>query len=74
MASLETLRSRFVHSTATANCGLRLTVLRYPSAHIISPVVAQSCHVSVHSSTNFYFSSEIVFKIKFFSQIEFDNQ
>ena len=31
---IETLRSRFGHLLQTRNCGLRLTVSRYPSANI----------------------------------------
>ena len=50
-------------------CGLRLTVSPYTSAQIWNlsfGVVARCSHVCFHSSTYFYFSWEIVFKITFF--------
>ena len=50
-------------------CGLRLTVSHYASAQIWNlsfGVVASGGHVCFHSSTYFYFSWEIVFKITFF--------
>ena len=49
----------------TANRGLRLAILQYPSAHtwdLDSRVVARGCHVCFCLSTYFYFSWEIVFK------------
>ena len=60
---IKTLRSRFGHFTSNdkPRFAVKLTVSRYPSAHIwdlrfAGGNVARGCHVCLHSSTYNYFS------------------
>ena len=77
ITKVETLRSRFGHFTAdlTANCGLSLTVSRYPyasaSISVDLGVEARGCHVCVHSFTSIL-AEKFSSKLRLFDK-EFDS-